>query len=838
MTAAQHAIEAITRILAQDSPLDKDQIIARLRADSIDDSVVPWNLIDMDSPAAQLVDDRWVWLPALLTGRVFTHRLTAPEARHDMLTVVPDLSPIATLCERADYQRFADGSRAQIAVLGYDDELLDERGIPPEVLSSTVLLLDPGTLSGLNAQTGNLVGLRLTADGFVLDRVEVTAEHTAGQRLAAVLRPHQTTLLDAAVWTACATDPDLFTKPLPPLAEIVDAAGLPRRDEWVAPSGFDIDRWQFELRCELLAERHGIDADDAFAINALVQLHDRIELQLAESDDPVSAVNAEFDSFEQVFGPLAELGAVLADPHLAQILVAETIDTDSSGPDALQVLATTLERGVPRTARVACKWIRAVILQRIGDIAEAEQELDAAESLDPEWPLPLLELARIASDRGDAERGLSLLRRAGVESDHPLMLLLQDHRIPPRTDLGRNEPCWCGSGRKFKKCHLGREQLALAERVNWLYEKAIHHALGGGWRDVYAEASYERYRHTHELTEVFELGMADPLIHDVVLFEGGAFADFLDTRGSLLPDDERLLAEQWLLTDRSVFEVEAVEPGAGVTVRDLRTGDTHEVRERIASRQLKPGQLICARVLPTADSPQFYGGIEMVPLHERDALMDLLDVDPDPVELVAALSRRFAPPTLTNTEGEPLTACETTLRVSDPVAVDAALDDVYERATGAEPPRWHEQIETKGMPHVRATLVREGDTLQVETNSEPRMDRVLSTLLKIDPTMRVIDESRRAMPDPKDAAELAQNPGALEPDDPEVAAMLNAYIREYEAKWLDQNIPALDGHTPREAADDPTRRGDLIKLLDSFPADDGTPGRMSPERLRSALGLD
>ena len=48
----------------------------------------------------------------------------------------------------------------------------------------------------------------------------------------------------------------------------------------------------------------------------------------------------------------------------------------------------------------------------------------------------------------------------------------------------------------------------------------------------------------------------------------------------------------------------------------------------------------------------------------------------------------------------------------------------------------------------------------------------------------------------------------------------------------------LNGHTSRDAADDPTRRGDLVRLLDSFPADDGTPGRMSTDRLRSALGLE
>ncbi|MBC7977927.1 MAG: SEC-C domain-containing protein [Myxococcales bacterium] len=25
---------------------------------------------------------------------------------------------------------------------------------------------------------------------------------------------------------------------------------------------------------------------------------------------------------------------------------------------------------------------------------------------------------------------------------------------------GRNEPCWCGSTRKYKKCHLDDDQLA------------------------------------------------------------------------------------------------------------------------------------------------------------------------------------------------------------------------------------------------------------------------------------------------------------------------------------------------------------------------------------------
>jgi hypothetical protein len=352
---------------------------------------------------------------------------------------------------------------------------------------------------------------------------------------------------------------------------------------------------------------------------------------------------------------------------------------------------------------------------------------------------------------------------------------------------------------------------------------------------------YERYRHTHDIAEALDAGMADPLVMDVVMFEGGAFAEFLEIRGSLLPDDERLLAEQWLLVDRSVFEVEKVDPGESLTVRDVRNGDVHDVRERTASRQLKAGQLICARVVPAGDSMQFFG-IEPIALHERDALIDLLDTEPDPVELVSMLSRRFAPATLTNTEGDPMVMCEATVRLGDPDEIEASLDETYDRVDGEAPPRWHEHVKTHGMPHIRAVLVRDGDTLRVETNSAERMDRVVATLSRLDPTVRVLNDVRRPVRDAREAAELvAQLPAgesALDPDAPEVAEMLDEFIREYEAKWLDEPIPALDGHTPRQAADDPTRRGDLIKLLDSFPADEGAPGRMSAERLRSALGLE
>ncbi len=862
MAEAFDPMRSLARILAEHGPLHEDDIARRLRDSGAadPDTLLDEILDEIECPARQLVDDRWVWLPTVLAGRVFTHRLGGDEAAHDILTVTPNLDPITALCEHEQYGRFADGSAARVVLAEFDDELLEQRGIPAEVVDPLgTLLLAPGTLGTLGVAEGDLVGVRLTEQRLVVERVtapSLGAHAPVGARLAAMLDAEEPVYFDVAVWTACVEDPAVFTEPLPPLCEIVDDYGLAHRGEWLAPDGFDFDRWLFERGCTALAERHDLEPDDAFALYTLVKLYDQMSLLLvaaADADEPLEdaltaaaegamgpdGAESEADWFGDLVG---ELGAELADPLLAELLVAETIGTGRDGASALGLFAEVLEPKVPRAARVACRWLRAVALERIGDIDAAECELLAAESMDPDWPLPLLDLARIASDRGDVERGLALLRRAGAGPDHPLVELLEQHRAEPRRDIGRNELCWCGSGRKYKKCHLGREQLPLAERVGWLYMKAGQHALLSGWNDLLAEAGYERCRYAVDDPDALAAALDDPLVLDAVLFEGGAFAEFLQIRGSLLPDDERLLAEQWLLVDRSVFEVEEVHRGQGVTVRDVRTGDTHKVRERAASRQLKPGQLVCARVVPAADTMQFFGGLEPVARHERDPLIDLLDTEPDAVTLVAQLSRRFAPPALANTEGDPLVICEATVHVGDPAGIEAALDDTYGRVDGDGPPRWFEHVTTQGMQRIRAALVLDGHTLRVEANSEKRMDRVLATLARLDPAMSVLDDSRSPLRDARQAAELAKqlpiaDEDALDPADPELAALLDAFVRDYETKWLDEPVPALDGHTPRQAADDPTRRGDLIKLLDTFPTGEAGRGGMDADRLRAALGL-
>ena len=53
-------------------------------------------------------------------------------------------------------------------------------------------------------------------------------------------------------------------------------------------------------------------------------------------------------------------------------------------------------------------------------------------------------------DQPSAYGGAGRRRRADEPHDMPVV---QQRRVDEHEQLGRNDPCWCGSGKKFKKCH-------------------------------------------------------------------------------------------------------------------------------------------------------------------------------------------------------------------------------------------------------------------------------------------------------------------------------------------------------------------------------------------------
>jgi preprotein translocase subunit SecA len=41
-----------------------------------------------------------------------------------------------------------------------------------------------------------------------------------------------------------------------------------------------------------------------------------------------------------------------------------------------------------------------------------------------------------------------------AEAEEPAaMPVVEQRRVDEAEQIGRNDPCWCGSGKKYKKCH-------------------------------------------------------------------------------------------------------------------------------------------------------------------------------------------------------------------------------------------------------------------------------------------------------------------------------------------------------------------------------------------------
>ncbi|MEW6282616.1 MAG: SEC-C metal-binding domain-containing protein, partial [Candidatus Eremiobacterota bacterium] len=86
---------------------------------------------------------------------------------------------------------------------------------------------------------------------------------------------------------------------------------------------------------------------------------------------------------------------------------------------------------------------------------EAIQEAERAVELDRDQPYPCLVLGWLYYHKGDTAAATRCFRKAaGMEPTNEHYRQALDLANPYLSSkVGRNEPCPCGSGKKFKKCH-------------------------------------------------------------------------------------------------------------------------------------------------------------------------------------------------------------------------------------------------------------------------------------------------------------------------------------------------------------------------------------------------
>lgn len=407
-----------------------------------------------------------------------------------------------------------------------------------------------------------------------------------------------------------AADPRAFGRPSPPFTELCRAAGLEVRGQWVAS---DAQQWARQRWGGLLHRTFDeFEEPERERVDPLVLLHGK----LIDGEEPEPA------------GIRAAL-ASLADPLLTLDLLRLLFGAEEE-PEAAAELARLVDVLRPAATRArqraAVAWLGSRVAARQGNPDRAESLLRDVLVDDPDNADAMDELAWYRSDRGDAEGARSLWRRLEGPPADDLAALPEPGSAGPK--LRRNEPCWCGSGRKYKACHLRLgDRPPLPERFGWVLQKPISFLFRRSGRAVIDLAEAAAIVADGD-REAMARAWGDPLVVDVVLAEFGWLQRFLDERGALLPDDERLLVTSWLLAERTVVEVVSADGPAGlIRMRDLRTGDEHEVLDRTFAPISRRAQLLCTRLLDDGERKRLAPGVFEVPPGREGGLLSLLDLD-------------------------------------------------------------------------------------------------------------------------------------------------------------------------------------------------------------------
>ena len=300
------------------------------------------------------------------------------------------------------------------------------------------------------------------------------------------------------------------------------------------------------------------------------------------------------------------------------------------------------------------------ILRFLKDTERATAAFRRALELDPHAIEACVMLGQFAEERGDfAEahalysKGVALgrdarfyqardrgeLRRAIQEALDNVAASLAVHPPEPvsaRTRLealsrtsrgdakvGRNDPCPCGSGKKYKKCCLlkegpaaptaqpsGPDQRLRARLVEYVQRGLPRADMDRAMREFFGEAFHpaERILAIGETTEAQWPAFLEWLIHDFRLATGETpIARFLTERGKGLPADERSMLEEWQDAIVGLHEVVDLEPGKSLTLRNVFDGRTFQVREVRGSLSVARWDILSHRIIRVNGERQLSG---------------------------------------------------------------------------------------------------------------------------------------------------------------------------------------------------------------------------------------
>jgi hypothetical protein len=748
-------------------------------------------------------------VPTLLRDVVVTHVLGAGEKQRGMLGVGADLDVWAMLADEGF--PLAGGGTVTLRYRdhGYDipdDELHGLEG-PEGWLDDFV----EGDVLGLRYVDGEL---RLeAADPSSYDDDEYAEEVRALVRVIEEAVADDEAYGDPAVPGAAGAEiiyrmrrahPASLRRPLPPLGVLAEAFGYGLVHGYVARPGAawgePTPSWLSDDQAEVWHRWKAATAHWRSAHEAPAEELEALARDL-EDHDLLGFVSPE----------------VIADPSLEEFLGA-------------------MEDALDGPLLVVPRLLRASVAEARGDMASYRALLEAARDADPDNREALADLADLHAIAGEAREADRLYRQAGLAADTDEIRFLQPFLQPPADGPGRNKPCPCGSGKKYKVCHGRTAVHPLESRANWLWTKLRMFAQRSPQRADILEWGGLVSGAEPDSTEAAREALGNPAVQNFAIVDGGLLTKFLTVMGDLLPADERALAESWEGQPMRLMEVRRVLPMRGVVATDLLTREELEIADRLLSREVEVHDLFLGRPLDDSTGTlRLQSPPTSIPRLMRPRLVELLRGGGTARELAATV---FTPirPTVRTSLGEELVFCTARYDVAELDETWELLADELDDEPDMEALHWLSDDDT-----VLGTVSRRAGRLVLETSSVERLRALQEILLEVDPEARLVDEAM----EPLDLDALADREpadlDAAEGDQPELTPEdFAAIARTYQDRWLDDSIPVLGGETPREAAKS-SRRDDLIALLDDFEWQQRrspSPFDMDVAQLRRELGLD
>jgi hypothetical protein len=209
--------------------------------------------------------------------------------------------------------------------------------------------------------------------------------------------------------------------------------------------------------------------------------------------------------------------------------------------------------------------------------------------------------------------------------------------------VGRNYPCPCGSGKKFKKCCLNKleskneiqgaaNQRAakvpddlVREKIRIFMEKGNFKSSFQSAINLYWNTTEEGLDPPETMEDADISGIMEWFVHDYILPDYGKplIAVFFDTDPKLSKNELQILKD-WQMTNISVFQILKVEIGTGMHVEDIFTGEKCFIHDVNISKVARRWELLIARKVWVLNEWQLSAVGRILAPQDKDEIYDFI----------------------------------------------------------------------------------------------------------------------------------------------------------------------------------------------------------------------